>query len=271
MSKSLNKIENTSLLNKLPSYGNPPVNEVVCGMRFRPTDRLRIPHFGLLWDKFRADYPIIEHALPISSAKSELLVDKVTGLPLPRVWFINASDDQLVQFQNDRFYFNWRKRKNDYPRYHHVIGNFETVLKAVEDLFKDFELGEPDPIEYELNYINHIPKGIGWEAISDLPEIFSDFIWNKSATRFLPNPENISWAARFVFPEGKGHLNISLKQAIRTEDELPVLIFELKANGIDRENNVRNWFDLAHEWIVRGFTDLTTKKMHDIWEVEENA
>jgi uncharacterized protein (TIGR04255 family) len=265
------KIKNTSLLNKLPSYRNPPVNEVVCGMRFRPTDRLRIPHIGLLWDKFRNDYPILQHAPPISSAKGEILVDKTTGLPLPRVWFINPDDDQLIQFQNDRFYFNWRKKEREYPHYDHVISNFETVLNAVEDFLKECELGELEPMEYELSYINHIPKGIGWSTIDDLPEIFSEFIWHKTKARFLPNPENINWTSRFPFNENKSHLTVSLKQAIRKEDELPILIFELKANGIDRENDIRNWFDLAHQWIVRGFTDLTTKKMHKIWEIEGNV
>ncbi|MCH8021681.1 TIGR04255 family protein [candidate division KSB1 bacterium] len=267
----MSKFKDASLLKKLPSYKNPPVNEVVCGMRIRPADKLLIPHIGLLWDKFRADYPMLQHARTIATTKGEIVVDKVTNLPIPRVWFINASDDQLVQFQNDRFYFNWRKRKSDYPRYDHVISNFETVLNAVKDLFNDFDLGGPEPIEYELTYINHIPQGIGWKTIDDLTEIFSDFIWNKTTARFLPNPEEISWVTKFSFPEQKSHLIISLKQAIRTEDEVPVLIFELKANGIDRDNNVRNWFDLAHEWIVRGFTDLTTEKMHKIWGIEENA
>jgi len=32
---------------------------------------------------------------------------------------------------------------------------------------------------------------------------------------------------------------------------------------------MRNWFDLAHEWIVRGFTDLTEKEMQEtIWKRE---
>lgn len=264
------QIENASFLNKLPSYKNPPVNEVVCGMRFRPIERLRIPHIGLLWEKFRTEYPIIQHAPPISSNKGEMLVDKVTGLPLPRMWFISDSDDQLIQFQNDRFYFNWRKRKNDYPRYAHVISNFKKALNSVKDVFKDFDLGELEPIEYELTYINHIPKGIGWKTIDDLTEIFTDFSWNKTTSRFLPNPEEISWATKFSFPEKKSHLIISLKHAI-TEDELPTLIYELKAIGNDSDDTIHNWLDLAHEWIVRGFTDLTTSKMHEIWEIEENA
>lgn len=262
------KIENISLLNRLPSFVKPPINEVVCGMRFRPHDRLLIPHIGLLWDKFRADYPILQHAPPISSTKGEIMVDKITGLPLPRVWFINLSEDQIIQFQYDRFYFNWRKKEREYPRYEHVISNFVTVLNAVKDLFMDCKLGELEPMEYELNYINHIPKGMAWTTIDDLTEIFTDFIWNQDKARFLPNPENINWTTRFSFGEKKSHLTVSLKDAIKKEDGLPVLIFELKANGFNKENNIRNWFDLAHRWIVRGFTDLTTEKIHKIWEIE---
>ena len=265
------KLKSTSLQKKLPSYNNPPVNEVVCGIRFRPTDRLRIPHIGLLWDKFRADYPMLRHAQIISTSKGDIPIDKITGLPIPRVWFINASDDQVIQFQNDRFYFNWRKRKSDYPRYDYVIKNFEIVSSAVKHFFKEFDLGELEPQEYELSYINHIPMGIGWETIDDLSEIFSDFIWNKTTERFLPNPKKVNWDADFYFPEQKSHLIVSLKQAIRKEDELPLLIYELKANGIDSDAYAGNWFDLAHEWIVRGFTDLTTEKMHKIWGLEENV
>ncbi len=240
-------------------------------MRIRPADKLLIPHIGLLWDKFRADYPMLQHAPTIATTKGEIVVDKVTNLPIPRVWFINASDDQLIQFQSDRFYFTWRKRKSDYPRYEHVISNFEIVFSAVKDLFSGFDLGELEPIEYELSYINHIPMGIGWKTMDDLSDIFSDFIWNKPATRFLPTPKHVTWAAEFVLPEQNGHLTVSLKEAIRTEDELPVLVYELKAIGFDNDDVFRNWFDLAHEWIVRGFTDLTTDKMHKIWGLEENA
>ncbi len=265
------KMKDSTLIKRLPYYRNPPINEVVCGMRIHPADNLLIPHIGLLWDKFRAEYPRLQHTQPLATTKGEIAVDKVTKLPIPRIWFISNSDDQLIQFQNDRFYFNWRKRKNDYPRYKNMMSNFEIVFRAVKALFNEFELGELEPIEYELTYLNHIPRGNGWETIDDLSNIFSDFHWNKSDTRFLHHPKEVGWAADFSFPDQKGHLSISLKQGIRILDELPILIFELKAMGFDSEDSFRNWFDLAHEWIVRGFTDLTIDKMHEFWGVEKNV
>jgi len=266
------KIKKSFSLDALPSYKKPPVNEVVCGMRFNPLDKLYIPHVGLLWNKFRREYPNIQHAPPIASSKGELLIDQASGIPLHRIWFINESDDQLIQFQFDRFYFNWRRRKNDYPRYDHVISNFIKVLHSITDLFKEFGLGEIKPIEYELSYINHIPKGEGWNTIDDLPKIFTDFLWKQQEKRFLPNPENVFWKAEFPLPETKGYLVVDLKKAIRTEDKVPLFVLEMKARGNGKatsEKDMLEWFSIAHEWIVRGFTDLTTPEIQAIWEREK--
>jgi uncharacterized protein (TIGR04255 family) len=268
------KVKKSSPLHSLPSYKNPPVNEVVYGVRFRTPDNLLIPHIGILWEKFRAEYPIIQHAPPIATAKGEIKIDTATGAPIPRVWFINKSDDQLVQFQPDRFHYNWRRRQTEYPRYEHLIKNFEDVINNIEIFFKESEFGQIEPIDFELAYINHIPKGEGWNTIHDLPKIFSDFVWRYDGRRFLPNPQKLAWNLNFLLPEDNGNLMVSLKQGIRIEDKLPLLILELKATGIGESAGKeisRAWFDLAREWIVRGFTDLTTPEIQKIWQREDNA
>ncbi|MBI5902076.1 MAG: TIGR04255 family protein [Deltaproteobacteria bacterium] len=262
-------------LSPLPSYKKPPVDEVVCGVRFLTPEQFRIPHIGLLWDKFRSDYPIIQHAPPLVSAQGEIIIDAQSGIPVPRIWLINKSDDQLVQFQVDRFYFNWRRRKDTYPRYTYVISKFENVWDTIIKFFNEFEFGEFKPIECELSYTNHIPKGEGWNTINDIPKIFSDFVWNQVPGRFLPNPENVAWQSKFALPANKGHLTVNLKQAVRAEDKVPLFVFELTARWQCESNDkkvIREWFDVAHEWIVRGFTDITSSDIQrTIWEREENA
>jgi uncharacterized protein (TIGR04255 family) len=255
----------------LPSYKNPPINEVFCGMQFHTPDNFHIAHIGTLWNKFRKDYPNIQHASPIASAKGEMILDYATGAPLPRIWFINKEDDQLIQFQVDRFYFNWRHKERDYPRYKHVIEKFENVRDIINDFFVEFKLGELNPIEYELSYTNHIPKGQGWDTIDDIPSIFSDFVWKKTNGRFLPNPKKVAWQTEFSLPENNGHLIVSLKQGVRTEDKVPLFILTLKTQGVCESPNkeaVREWFNLSHKWIVKGFTDLTTPEIQKFWEKE---
>lgn len=255
---------NSNLSSKmpLPSFKNPPINEVVCGMRFQVPEKLTIPHIGMLWNKFKNDYPIIQHASPLTSAKGEIPVDNTTNLPIPRVWFINENGDQLIQFQFDRIYFNWRHRDDGYPRYSNLIKRFMQIINILEDFFQEFNLGELKPVEYELSYINHILK----EQFSNenLLKIFVDFIWNQSQNRFLPHPEKIAWQMIFTLPDEKGKMTVNLKEATRIADKQPLFVFELRTNGKNESGNIssiREWFDLAHKWIVLGFVDLTTPEV----------
>jgi len=255
----------------LPSFKNPPINEVVCGLRFKTPTKLRIPHIGLLWNKFRDDYPAIQHVPPIASSKGELLLDKEVHVPLPRVWFINEEDDQLIQFQLDRFYFNWRRRERNYPRYSNVITNFKMVVETIKDFFIEFDFGELKPIEYELTYINHIPKGERWQSIDDLKDIFHDFKWNELSERFLNKPQKLVWSTGFELPDQMGLLNVNLKNATRLEDKLPILVFELSTRSFDESiplDKIDDWYKLSHEWIVKGFSDLTTPEIQKVWEKE---
>jgi len=261
-------------MNALPSYRKPPVNEVVCGLQFQPIDKLHIPYIGLLWNKFRRDYPRIETAQPIAMHKGEIIADRATGLPLPRIWFINSADDQLIQFQFDRFYFNWRRRgERDYPRYSYVIESFEQALNTFQNFLNEFALGELKIVEFNLAYINHIPQGQGWNIISETNNIFLDFIWKQGPRRFLPNPSNIAWEAEFPMPEDKGNLRAVLKKGVRTSNKTPVLILELRTNGPSKSNSraeLRKWFDSAHEMIVLGFTDMTNPDIQkSLWERED--
>lgn len=256
----------------LPSYKRPPVDEVVCGFRFERVRDLKVPHIGLLWEKFRNEYPTVQHAVPIATDNS-LPIDEATGIPLPRIWFISRADNELIQFQLDRFYYNWRHRNDDYPRYPSIMKKFEKAKSQLDTFVKELQLGAITPLEYELTYINHIPVRQGWEKIDDLPKVIRDFTWQKEKHSFLPNPTNISWQVRFELPGNKGWLNAKLSQATRKVDGLPSLILELNAKGFGEEKNekaMRDWFDLAHEWIVRGFTELTEKEIQEsIWKREK--
>lgn len=254
----------------LPSYKQPPVDEVVCGLRFEPLKKLKIPHIGVLWEKFRNEFPTVQHVIPISTDAS-FVVDEATGVPLPRIWFISKVDNELIQFQSDRFYYNWRQRGDDYPRYPSIIKKFEKAKSQLEAFTNELELGTITPLECDLTYINHIPIGHGWQNIDDLSKVIRDFPWQKGKHNFLPNPANIAWQARFELPDGKGWLNVKLNQAKRKDGVLN-LVLELGAKGLGEEKTekaIRNWFDVAHEWIVRGFTDLTVKEVQEnIWKRE---
>ena len=106
----------------LPDFDNPPVIETVLGVQFTPLPKFGIPHYGLYWEKIKKAYDHYEVHPPIVSVPDErgtdgeFLIDLARG-PNFRCWFIDESNNNLIQLQKDRFILNWRKVKGDeaYP------------------------------------------------------------------------------------------------------------------------------------------------------------
>ena len=258
----------------LPSYRNPPVQEVVCGARFAALERFMVPHIGLFWDSVRKDFPNCEHAPPLSPDPSAF--DKATGLPIPRIWLINRSEDRLIQLQKDIFFYNWRRRpkSKSYPRYKNIIKAFEKNIRNFEVFIRENELGELSIKSLELTYINHIIQDEGWKSLRDFGTVFPDCRWKVKSTRFLPVPNAIAWHTSFPLPEGQGTLRVKVDIGSRRSDDHPLLVFELRVTGSAANfslDNMEEWFSTAHQWIVRGFADLTGPKIqNEIWKRDDS-
>ena len=251
----------------LPDYKSPPVIEVVCGISFDTINEFKGPHLGLFWNKVRNNFPVCEHAQRLGT--KDLKIDFKDFMP--RMWFISEDGNTLIQLQNDKFYFNWRKQQKElnYPRYDKIIKYFKDNLDNLQNFLVEENLGIIKPIECELTYINHIPKGDGWESLDDINKVFRDFIWS-SGERFLPTPISIGGQALFNLPEDRGRLNVTLRHGERKIDKHPMLILQNTATGLGADKSIDaiwGWFEIAHEWIVRGFTDLTGAEIQkNIWQ-----
>lgn len=254
-----------------PSFRRPPLDEVVFGVRFEPLGNFKVPFFGLLWQKFRSEYPTVEHATPLT-AGTTLAIDTASGAPLPRVWFVNETDDELVQFQVDLLYYNWRHREKEYPRYATNFPKFEAAKNSLESLLAELALDPIIIVEHELTYINQIPQGQGWDTLADLPKVLPIFCVTSENFSFLPHPKNLIWSMRFDLPDSMGNLDVRLNQATRRTDKHPVLLLQLSAKGKAMSatwDSSRAWFNTAHDWIVKGFADLTAPEIQEqFWERE---
>jgi len=254
----------------LPSYKRPPVNEVVFGCQFEQLKEFKVTHFGELWGRLKNDFPKVEHALPIVNSQGGFPEDAETGMPLLRTWFINNTDSRLVQFQPDRFYYNWRKKEGElaYPRFPEVYSCFERYFRIFNEFVVDNNLGVLHPAVWELTYTNHIFLD---DTPAFLEAMFRDLQWIQEKDRFLPQPENPLWTASFNMPNAAGTLVVRFGNGKNQGDGRKVKVLELAAKGgvVDySQSGMRDWFNLAREWIVRGFTDLTSKEAHELWERE---
>jgi len=258
-------------------YENPPVVEVVCGILFTPIEQLLAPHLGLLWEKFKVGYPKCQEVPPLMPVieRFEQLSEpemKISDTPpLPRIWFLDADDNRIIQVQRDRFLHNWKRMcpEDEYPRYRIVIETFRRYLALFQSFLAEADLGGIQPLQYEMTYVNIIPQGEAWDDTSELGRVFPDFIWRVNDKRFLAKPDAFVWRTRFVLPDRKGRLHTKIEMGRRVKDEHPLLRFELTARGIGTDRSLDGmwgWFDTAREWIVRGFTDLTgSEAQENIW------
>ena len=267
----------------LPDFDNPPVAEVVLSLQFEPLDRLRTPQMGAFWSKIKGDFPQSEEHQPLNPVIEEFdgIEEKdpiehirlFTSAPV-RHWYLNSNGTSLIQVQKDRFIQNWRKTEesHDYPRFINVLNPFKEHLREFEDYLQEEEIGTIKPNQCEVTYINHIPRGEGWDRYDDIGEVVTLFSPKKRGS-FLPELEQARLGSSFIIP-GKdskplGRLHIGVDPGIRKPDNFPVLRLSLTARGrpiSDNIGGVFRFFDIGHKWIVEGFTSITSTKMHKIWK-----
>jgi len=262
----------------LPEYDNPPLIEVVFGVQFKELKELRSPHIGVFWEKIgRVEYPGFEEKPPLShitesydegqANPSRPRVQMLEEPPLPRFFFISKDQRHLVQLQRDRFLQNWRKIGEDteYPRYDCLCPEFAKSWELFRGFVADQAVGELQPDQYELTYVNHIEQGAGWTDEQDIEEVFPLFRCKLKRTS-SETLERIAWRRIYRFPSSAGRLHVSMHQAMTITKGTPVLVLNLTARGF-AEGDLTDWFGMAHDSIVRVFTDLTGQSVQEkVWK-----
>ncbi len=151
----------------LPDYEKPPLHEVVLGIQFSTPQGYQQIHAGEVWNLYKENYPdvkehhplppIFEHfGFPIEQSPFGL----ITGATHDRFWFLSRDQNELIQFQNDRFLHNWRKideHDTPYPRYESIIAKFTQEAGKLDEFFKGFDGNGLNINQTEITYINHIP------------------------------------------------------------------------------------------------------------------
>lgn len=258
----------------LPTFARPPVAEMVLGVNFGSIPGWNVTHYGLLFEAVRDRYPNVQAQPPLPSpvekfespqAQQFAIELNTSGAMDTRCWFIDSTDARLLQVQANRFIRNWRKRPQhtDYPRYDVHRREFSDEWNHYLSFLEAQHLPRPAVSQCEVTYINHIEH-----AATDLHEVFS--AWNdvRRGTSFLPSVETGSFTLAYVLPDRRGRLHVELQPVLRVTDGAQLLQLTLTARGRPGSPSLQDilaWFDLGHEWVVRGFTELTTEKMHRIW------
>ena len=266
----------------LPNYQDPPVVEVVLGVQFEQLEGFQTVHVGRLWQGFRKDYPKFVEQPPIGPAfetfgtrveAPTVQLKQFTHAPLPRLWFVNEEETELIQFQPDKFLHNWRKVKDrvPYPHYEHLREKFNSDLEKLEKLLKREKIGKLKPNQCEVSYINHILSPDVEDLHSSLGTLFR-FWSDRNIPKKTMMLEDTRIAMRFLIhskttkdPVGRLHVTAEPR---KVADGTPMIVLNLTARGRPDQataQGVLDFLDRGREEIVEGFTALTTDKMQKRW------
>ena len=133
-------------------------------------------------------------------------------------------------------------------------------------------LGEIEIDQSELTYVNHIFEGDGWSTGDEIGNVLT--LWSGSVHEdyLQHDPEDVRFATRYVMPVAEkpmGRLYIQAETARRISDDRRLIKLSLIGRGPpigEATEGAMTMMDQAHEWIVRGFTAITSAEMHQRWE-----
>jgi uncharacterized protein (TIGR04255 family) len=268
---------------KLPSFDRPPLVETALGVQFDPLVNLHTPRIGLLWQRFRDQLPVVEQQPPLAPVIERLGARQtMQGAelqifqrpPFPRCWFLDKAGTELLQVQQDRLVWNWRKSAENtpYPRYEDgVRPRFVEYLDSFLDFLTKESVGEFRPNQCEVTYVNHIVSGEGWVTHSELDKVFVG--WSSSYRKNAPlELENIQFTCRhIIYDEAHkflGRLHVNLEPVFELSGDKPMFLLTYTARGKplspDRDG-VLGFLDIGRQRIVETFDVATTPEMHRIW------
>lgn len=257
----------------LPDYANPPLDEVVLGVQFDSISGYGSVMARDVWELYSDELPNIQ-GLQALTPQFELFGRsgshsgpniRLESAPIRgRLWFISEEETHLIQFQDDRFLLNWRRRENGaaYPRFEGTSGAFVEYFKRLDELFAN-RLGRRISInQAEITYMNLIKideftNAGSWLSILDLSQIETE--------RFVFNVSEIVRA-----PDGRpvARLHHELTSARAQDGKQNLLRLGLTCRGKPDTSDIEGalaFLTMGRERIVTRFGEIATESSDQVW------
>ncbi|HVV37632.1 MAG TPA: TIGR04255 family protein [Acidimicrobiales bacterium] len=251
-----------------PTYIDPPVNEVAIAVQFAPLPTtMQLVTIATELANLTGFLNVSEQPplgpMPTRRADEAQLQLQISNAPIgPRIWLQDEDEVHLIQLQHDRVALNWRRLDDSqgYPSFDSIRPTWDNVFSQVCDLAAG--LNAPIvPNIFEVTYVNPVdPAPRARDLVAPWSGRYSD--------AFLPRPSSLRIGAEYDLPDDLGVLTIDMTPARRRDTDTDATLIRLIARGwpsTSDPSELANFLDVAHDWIVRGFTSFTTPKMHKAW------
>lgn len=276
----------TMAATRLPEFRKPPVAEVVLGAQFDPLPGFTNGHLGAFWKSLPGEWPTTDDA-PALPQEFERFGDEqqmvqlglirfsLSQTPASRLRIWNRRKDRMIQIQNGRLHYNWLGEEDqEYVRYPTIKAEMFSALEELRAFVRREELGELRFNQWEVTYVNHLPRGTVWNSPADWSRVFASSVCLPTQ---LPTAtlEGLSADWRYALEGDRGRLHIQLQHAWRDTKKEPgrqeLLIFKLTARGPMPEAEgadlgLGSGLDVGRNVIVTTFKEVASIEARQYWE-----
>lgn len=238
------------------SYRLPPVAEVAVGVYFESTPLLTTIHSGRIHEALADRYPVVQEVPasppppPFESQPPGPYLQFGPDTAGGKLWFMESSQEFLVQLQHDRLVVNWRALDRfPYPRFQTVASRFAEAWSALQSIGFVPQL---QPTMAEVSYIN-VDNAPPDQVLEGAPK-------QRNGTYRLERREHAT--------EGDA-LRLRTITANGTYDEPRTVVDLTVLTRLAAPAQASAALEAAHVNIVTTFDEMTTNDAHQRWGREE--
>lgn len=258
----------------LAEFRSPPVVEVVLGVQFDALQDFSTAHSGWFWrtrldQRWRSakDAPRLDDQFERFDEGMFLREPpfrvRPPGTP-ERTQLFHEDEQRMIQIQDTRFVYNWRKREMAYPTYERLVPEFLDCYSRFSDFVREAGLGALSLNQWEVVYVNHIPMGSLWHEPSEWPRVLPGLQIPSAA---VPGQRFDSFGGEwhYVLGDNEGRLRVSIRHG-RAFSGSVLLVVTLTARGPLKQQSPEVGFAVGHKAIVQTFLSMTSQAAHAAWE-----
>lgn len=199
---------------ELEHLARAPIDEVACGVIFPVLEALDPLLVGSYWHQRSSEYPGHSLRTPLrNAANTDAIMQLMGAVPPLRSMLVSKDDQFVIQVQSDRFYLNWRRRGDGYPRFNkrgERDGLLHVTLAEWERFAEFCELAplntKLEPTAIELAKIDVLREGVFWNELRELAELLPCI---RTFVGFGAT-DKLSFGVRFTDPRDSGPVSINI-------------------------------------------------------------
>ena len=258
----------------LPSFKAPPLNEMAVGVQFMPCRDYNSLMAADVWNLFREDYPTTQEQPPtqpnfelFGPVQQPINFGFIQEPIFNRYFFVSEQEDEIIQFQSDKLFHNWRRIDNKmnvhvYPRFDEIYRKYIAEIGLLDQFFQKRQ-GYPIIInQAEVTYVNQIDVSSNRNPSHWLRYIKPEI---GVADDFVGNFRRVLYDR-----DGKPEARFICEASSATDAHgRPLIVMNLTVRGAPKSTGVSEALEFlrkSRETVVAAFAELTTDSAHEAWE-----